>query len=72
MIEMYIRYIKISTISAACSPGEYRSEADDHTVCRSCPSNTMMNAVAAPICDCRDNYFRCDGEGPEMNCTSNL
>ena len=48
----------------------YRSENDPHDRdCLACPRNTIGTEENAAICSCAENYFRCDGEGPEIGCT---
>ena len=54
----------------ACAAGLYRSKNDRHDGdCLACPENTARDAVGATICGCAENYFRYDGEGPEIGCT---
>ena len=51
----------------ACRAGYYRSDSDPQTMCKRCPANTVMDVVAAPMCQCLTGYFR-NTEGLEDEC----
>ena len=53
----------------ACETGKYRSLNDPPEDCLPCPLNTIGNAENASICECIENHFRNDTEGPEIDCT---
>ncbi|XP_043926382.1 ephrin type-B receptor 1 isoform X2 [Protopterus annectens] len=53
----------------ACPSGTFKANQGSG-LCQLCPHNSKSNNEAAPICICKNGYYRSDADPPDMACTS--